>query len=160
MKSTTPNTTFRDSTGDEWNLRISIGRAMALREQLGIDIQDLVTGSMIDDLLAIDNGWKLIEILAFLLTDQIEQKGISDHDFLDRLDGEVLDAALIAFLWAVSESLPKLKRRPIQTVIRRMDPAIDRATAKLETRIQATDLDTEIDSAISKSLGSSPELPE
>ena len=144
------NRTFQDSQGDSWTITITVGAAMKLRDQLGVDIQKLVESH--DGTLSglLTDVWKIVEILALVLEDQVKKRGLQDSEFFERLTGDVLDFATMAFLEAVADSLPKLQRRPIQELMKKLNSTLDRATETMAEKVKATDVEAEILEKIEK----------
>ena len=135
---------FKDTKGDAWTITITVGAAIKLRDELGLDVQTFIDERSETLEAMLSDSWKIVEILGLLLPEQIKRRNLTDEQFFERLEGSTLDDATIAFLEAVSESLPKLKRLPMQALIRKLAPTMDRATKILTEKVDAKDLETEI----------------
>lgn len=143
-------TTFRDLKGREWNLRVTVQRAMDLREKMAFDIElfaDPNHGLMQK---MVDDSWLLIDALLIMTADERAEKKIDNKDFLDAIDGPVLDEALTAFLNGIAVSLKKLKRRALLAAVRQVDHGMEMAATRMEARIDKNlpAMERQIDSAI------------
>ena len=150
-----------DHEGDEWCFRFTGGTAIRLRDELGIDIDELINGSDGEVEAMLSSSYRLHALMAIVLEKQIESRSmvvnrsrtktklengvekeyteeyraLSD-DFYDRFHGETLDEALIQFLLAVSDSLPKIRRRALQALIQKLSPMIETAATKAATEVE------------------------
>lgn len=80
--------TFKDGDGKEWQLRITFGKAKAIKEKCGIDI-----GIEKDLLKLFGEQQAFLSVIELLLADQLASAGVSDEYLLDAFDGEVWQAA-------------------------------------------------------------------
>lgn len=136
--------TFKDTKGETWTLTITVGKAMKLKDELGLDVQTLMDKNSVTLERMLSDSWKIVEILALLLSDQFENRGLSDQEFFERIEGSTIDDATIAFLEAVADSLPKLKRRPMRMMIQKLSPSINQAAERVEKLVESKDLETEL----------------
>lgn len=120
---------------------------MLLREK-GVDITKLFerTDSILNNL--IGDPWKLVELIEIVVSDQLSERKIERIDFLEALSGDVLDEATIAFLNGVAMALPKLQRRAIQAILRKISTGLESGATKIEAKIASLDLEKEIDAVI------------
>ena len=149
--------TFKDFQGDEWSIVFTAGDALRLRREIGFDVDALMmkTDKQIEEMLY--DGNKILQILVLLLEDEIIRRGLTEAKgdkivlaevFGDRFQGDTIDDATLAFLLAVADSLPKLKRRALIEIIDKISPALEVAEAAMVKKIQATDLTEKITKAI------------
>lgn len=129
-------TTFTDTSGRVWNLRLTIAKAMLLRDKLGFDIEKVIDTQAGPMASLLDDSWKLVEILLALTAQERKEQNVSDDDFLNALEGETLDEATRAFLNGVTLSLKKLKRRTMAAIVRQMEIGTETAAKKLEKKVQ------------------------
>ena len=141
---------FTDLKGDTWNLSFTVGDAFKLKRELGIDVDQMISGGDQEIQKILSDMWRLVEMLVLLLGPQIEAKGLLEpiegtekfrpkDIFFDRLGGDVLDTATVALLMAIGDSLPKLKRRAFLAMVAKLSPTIETAAAAMEAKIQAMD---------------------
>jgi hypothetical protein len=133
--------TFKDLKGSEWVVRFTVGSAMRIRQELGIDIDRLISGDSEEIGRLLSDTWRIMELLVLLLADQIESRGMVDGntpstEFYDRFGGDVLDEACIAILQAIGDSLPKLKRRGLLAVVERISPTMEAAAKRVEEKVR------------------------
>ena len=138
---------FTDLAGREWHLNFTVGDAMELKRELGIDVGKLLEKENGELEKIIQDEWVIAQILAIQLGPQLQRRDMlmdsGDGDgsktptrsFFDGLGGEVLDSAILAFLHAVAESLPKLKRRAMKAMLQKLSPTIEAATLAMEKKI-------------------------
>lgn len=133
-------TTFTDTKGREWALRISIGAAMRLRDEAGVDVDKILDEKTSPLQSLIEDPIKLVAALEILVEEQRERLKIERVDFLNAIDGSVLDEALESFLFAIAASLGKLKRRALEAAIPKVTTGLDDLATKIEAKIQAINL--------------------
>ncbi len=146
---------FKDDKDRIWTCNISVGVAIALRDNLSLDIATLTehsTEGFLQRLLS--DSWLLIDALLLVTASQRDERSIDSNGFLSAIGGDVLDAATMAFLEGVTDSLPKLKRRPLKKVLANMAATMETAATKLETATEAklATMETEIGDAIDAAI--------
>lgn len=151
-------TWFTDEQKRQWNLKITIGKAMLLRDEMNLDVNQLIDpkSGLIHELLV--DSWKFLDILLLLTREERKALAVSDKDFADALGGETLDEAMEAFLFGVTSSLKKLQRRAFAAMTRQLTTGMEMAAAKIETQIQKNQnlLEERIDLAIGNSSSEPP----
>ena len=128
-------TWFRDEKGRQWNLKITVGKAMLLRDEMNLDINQLIDpkSGLLHELIV--DSWKLLDILLLLTRDERKEQNISESDFANALGGETLDEATEAFLFGVTSSLKKLQRRAFAAMIRQLSTGMEKAAQKIEVEM-------------------------
>lgn len=99
MTSSQPSRRFTDSEGTEWLLDITLGDALRLKKELGVDLGTLSDGALLvkvasDDELFVQCLWTLCEA-------QADRAGIEPEAFAQRLGGNAIADASRAFEEAV-----------------------------------------------------------
>lgn len=127
---------FRDRAGREWSTRFSIAMAMRLKDEARLDVEKIFDqeGSFVRALLA--DQYRLIQALEIVTEEQRKRLEVSRVDFLEAIDGEVLDEAFDALIVGISASLPKLQRRALIAMLPRIATGLDAMVSKVETQIQ------------------------
>jgi hypothetical protein len=150
-------TWFKDEQGRQWNLKLTIGKAMQLRDEMNLDVNQLIdpNSGLLHELMV--DSWKLLDILLLITRDERKQISVSDEDFANALGGETLDEATEAFLYGVTSSLKKLQRRAFAAMTRQLSTATEMAAQRVVSQIQKNEekIGERLDSAIG-SLSSDP----
>jgi hypothetical protein len=143
-------TTFTDTAGRVWNLRLSVAKALLLKDRLGFDVEQILDtqNGPLSQLVA--DTWQLVKILCLLTEEARKEQGVSEEQFLEGLEGETLDEATSAFLNGVATSLKKLKRRTLAAMVRQVENGTEEAARKFESKIleESQRVAEKIDSAI------------
>ncbi len=146
--------TFNDKAGRTWTITLTLGTAMDVKEQLGVDLLQpeegdppLLTRLGTDEML-------LGAVLCAMLQQQFETHGVSVDDVRNGFDGETLLAAQKAFYEELIAFFQSRGRTDRAKAVAKEVKMIDAAVAAVETRIDALDVDRTIRGAMS---GESPE---
>jgi len=137
---------FRDRAGREWSTRFSIAMAIRLKDEARLDVEKIFDrdGAFVRTLLS--DQYSLIQALEIVTEEQRKRLEVSRKDFLEAIDGEVLDEAFDALLAGISASLPKLQRRALVAMIPRIATGLDAMVSKVETQIEkaGSELETKL----------------
>lgn len=152
---------FRDASGREWSIKLTLGVIESIQEQAGVDVLprdcdvSTLTGLLFDP-----------RQLAKVLWAAIQSKdGSTWEEFRDALDGEALSLgwnalveAVLFFIRSQSEPLAKTVEEAIEASMRLMErgtEAIRRtmASAEIEDRYVAS-VESELASTFAGSVGS------
>lgn len=145
---------FQDTTGRTWELTITLGAAMRIKDRLGID---LLTPEMGDPplLTVLGNDAMLLgKVIASLMEKQFDKHEIDEADVLDVFVGKVLMDAQAAFWDEYADFFQNWGRTDRATAIRKQAALIAAAVVAAAERIDAIDVEATIHSAIS---GKSPD---
>lgn len=93
---------FRDSTGDEWEVRITAGHLRSLREDFKLDLRDAFKPEGNPFAEALGDPERFVTIVAFLCDEQIQKRNLTPEQFAYRFDGDTLESAAVALFGAVS----------------------------------------------------------
>jgi len=145
---------FTDRAGRNWTITLTLGTAMTVKEQLGIDLLQpeagdppLLTRLGTDEML-------LGEVLCAMLQQQFEAQGVTAEDVRNGFDGQTLLAAQRAFYEELIDFFQSRGRTDRAKAVAKQVKMIDAAVTAVETRIDALDIDRTIAGAMS---GESPE---
>lgn len=106
--------TFTDAAGDSWRVIVTIGKIKAVRQLVNDD-----TGKSVDLFEYVNDNLAyrlyidpvlLADVLWVLCKDEAEGRKIDKSAFLDRLNGETLEVAELAFEEAFIDFFPKSQR--------------------------------------------------
>ena len=106
---------FKDSTGSDWQLRLTWGQVREIRDSLGVDFTTFKDGRALFEL-GVDVE-KFVGVLWLLVEKQAVAAGVSPEDFAERLDGPTIDAASMALVDAYLAFCPALLREATTKVI-------------------------------------------
>ncbi len=144
--------TFNDAAGRTWTIALNLGTAMQVKDKLGIDLlrpedgdPPLLTRLGTDEML-------LGEVLCALLDPQFEKHNVTDADVRMAFDGSTLLAAQKAFYEELIDFFRSRGRTDRAKAVAAQMQLINKATAAIEGKIDAMDLDNLIDGALSGTL--------
>ena len=145
---------FTDRAGRSWTITLTLGTAMTVKEQLGVDLLQpeagdppLLTRLGTDEML-------LGEVLCAMLQQQFETQGVTAAEVRNGFDGQTLLAAQKAFYEELIDFFQSRGRTDRAKAVAKQVKMIDAAVVAVETRIDALDIDQTIAGAMS---GESPE---
>ncbi len=161
--------TFKDKTGKEWTIEITIGAVKRVRDLLGINLTQLAEGTpplitRLADLML------LVDTIYCIVKPDADKAGITDVQFGSSLDGDAIKSANDAF-WEDLENFTRSLGRPDEAMAIKkqrlmMSIAVAEGLLKIESskpeeliqkRIAEIDLDKMINDAMeSKSATNSP----
>lgn len=97
---------FVDSVGDEWSMRVTVGDVLRIRKEIGLDVTRILDDGM--SVLATLHGdlEKFVGVLWCLCESQAESRGLTPHDFASRLSGDTLASAMAALEAAIVDFFP------------------------------------------------------
>jgi len=126
---------FKDAKGREWELRLTLGLAMRIKDKLGVD---LLTPEAGDPPLMTRFGTDEIflgEILCEMLIDQVEKNEATVQDLADSFDGETLLRAQIAFYEELADFFQARGRNDRATALRAQHTLIRKAISRVEKEL-------------------------
>ena len=146
--------TFTDKAGRSWSVTLTLGTAMTVKAQLGVDLLQpevgdppLLTQLGTDEML-------LGEVLCAMLQQQFETHEVTADEVRNSFDGETLLTAQRAFYEELIDFFRSRGRTDRAKAVAKQVKMIDAAVTAVETRIDAIDVEQTIAGAIS---GESPE---
>jgi len=146
--------TFTDRAGRTWTVTLTLGTAMTVKEQLGVDLLQpeagdppLLTRLGTDEML-------LGEVLCAMLQQQFDTHGVTAEELRDGFDGQTLLAAQKAFYEELIDFFRSRGRTDRAKAVAKQVKMIDAAVTAVEMRIDAIDVEETIAGAMS---GESPE---
>lgn len=146
--------TFNDAAGRTWTIALTLGTAMQVKAKLDLDLlkpedgdPPLLTRLGTDEML-------LGEVLCALLETQFEKHNVTESDVRMSFDGATLLAAQKAFYEELVDFFRSRGRTDRAKAVAAQMQLIEKATAAVEEKISAMDLEAMIHGALS---GISPE---
>jgi len=144
--------TFNDAAGRTWTMALNLGTALAVKDKLGIDLLQpesgeppLLTRLGTDEML-------LGEVLCAMLESQFETHKVTAADVQRSFDGATLLSAQKAFYEELVDFFRSRGRMDRAKAVAAQATLIEKATAAIEGKIAAMDLDALVDGALSGSL--------
>jgi hypothetical protein len=144
--------TFTDAAGRTWTMALNLGTALAVKSKLDIDLLQpeagnppLITRLGTDELL-------LGEVLCALLENQFVANKVTETDVCLAFDGKTLLNAQKAFYEELEDFFRSRGRVDRAQVVAAQGRFIQKATAAVEQKLAAIDIDAMIDGALSGSL--------
>ncbi len=99
---------FKDRENREWSVDLSLGALGRLSRLSGLSLLDLgenfTNGRAVFERLSSDVVF-LCDVLTGVCLPQIKERGLTEEQFADALDGAAIDQSMIAFLFAWSDFL-------------------------------------------------------
>lgn len=141
---------FNDTKGRTWRLSISIGVAMKVRNNLGIDLLASDTQNVILKLAA--DPITLCGVLWILVEDQATTAGVDQAAFWEALSDDSVEAATFAFLDALIDFFPLARQGVLRRIVAKMREADAKRLAHVVKRVDAGHVDQLIEAEIDKQL--------
>lgn len=141
---------FTDSQGRVWSVSLSLASARRLRDELSIDIQDVLNpeaglmGRVLYDPFALGR------VLWCLSRDQAAERGLTEDEFIAGFTGDVLDLAREAVAQAVIEFFPRDRRAALQSWLEAARAVDEGLVRRAVEEIDAIDVEAVADRLISR----------
>lgn len=128
---------FKDLEGRTWDVNITIAAVRRVKRMVEIDLLD--TGGTIEALM--HDVPRLCDVLFAVLKPQADTLGVSDEQFGESLAGDVIDAAVNAFLNAWVSFSPPAQRAVLTRAVDSARRVSEKLRKAAETVLDETDLD-------------------
>lgn len=149
--------TFTDASGRTWTLALTLGTAKQIKAKLDIDLLQpeagdppLLTRLGTDEIL-------LGEVLLAMLENQFERYNITEAEVQEAFDGETLLKAQTAFYDELIDFFRQRGRTDRAKAVAAQKTLIEKSIAAIEMQLDAINVDTMIDGALSGNLPESSE---
>lgn len=147
---------FRDDQGRPWQVALTIGSVLRVRDMVTIDVVDEATGERrpqpfdLADAGQITNTFQVLrsqfakagEVLYALLVKQIEDRKLTREDFLDGLRGDSLEAATKALEAELVDFFPPRLRTMVGLLAAKMTEVADEMLNKAESSLKAATVES------------------
>lgn len=141
--------TFKDVNGQEWLLRLDVGKIRDVRELHQVNLATL-DGTAYDRLES--DPELLVNVLWSLCKSQAAEKNINEQQFGEALVGDAIDHATSAMLEAIAGFFPKSKREMVQTLAKRTQAIREVGLQKALAKINDPELETKLQAAMDRKL--------
>ena len=137
---------FKDNSGREWLLSLNGWQLTKLKEALNYDARDK------DSIIKAGNDPALFcDVLFVLCSDQANEAEVTKKDFLQSIDGDVLEAASLAYIEATIDFFPQRQSQALRKAMERAKEAQAKTMALADQK-----MDQMIDKAIQQELAGTP----
>jgi len=137
--------TFTDADGRQWVIDIDVNALRQVQKRLDLKLMDVLGGETLDRLA--DDPVLLVDVLYVLCEAQAAREGVTDEAFGRGLRGDALDAAVVAFLEALTDFCPSRKRTLLRRLIAKGREAEDRLLTRAETMLASGKIDRLLDAS-------------
>lgn len=144
---------FKDLGGNEWIISFNIGNCRRLLELTKLDFANAHDGKAVSEIQANDS--KMVQVLWLLIEEQAKAKGIEEDAFWRNLDGNVLEEAQNAIEEAVLGFTRPERRAALKAILDKKREAIDKAMTLAVAKVQAVNIDQELEKQLSQSTSGS-----
>lgn len=148
--------TFKDQTGQEWEVVINVGTVKRVRDLAGVDLLDIVKGKVATELA--DDSVKLCEVIYALVKPQAEKKDLTIDAFLELMGGDSIDEAVSAFLGELVNFSPRRQRKILEKAIEVGQEVQELQTKEAEAKLSEPGIVAKVIKSIGG--GKSTDLPE
>lgn len=143
---------FVDSLNRPWTLAINYQSVKRVRAELGVDILAVVEKD--SGLLAklANDEVLLVDIISVILTDQINQKGLSAEQFAEGMLGDGLQGAVDALIEGIADFSRPQKGAVIRKTWQALSAAQTRASARICEVAASSEVQVKIDRIVDSAL--------
>ena len=141
---------FDDKAGRRWHLRVDVGRARKVRQELAIDLLSRDTESTILELA--NDPIDLVSILWILVEKQAGEAGIESDEFFESLTDDAIEAATFAFLHALIDFFPTPRQEALRRIVRKMRDVDDKKLAAVKAALDDGRVDRKIEHVLEQQL--------
>ena len=134
---------FIDSQDRTWILSVTVNTIRRVRDLVGVDLMTLITGDakgqpeQLEKLAA--DPVLLVDTLYAIIKPQADEAGVSDQQFGESLDGDVLDCAITALLEATIDFFPKGRQTALTKLLNQAKQVDQLLARKLTEQVESID---------------------
>ncbi len=107
---------FTDCMGRTWAFRITAKHALKLKNLYNFDVRDIENPDRVSEMLD-SSDMIILDMMACVLSDQVESRQITCDDLFSSLDGDSLPDAILAFMHGVIFFFPSHRRKAAQAMV-------------------------------------------
>ena len=144
---------FKDTSGAHWEVAIDVPVARVIRSRTEIDVHSMFSQETLTMLAG--NTLVLTDLLWAVVERQAEKRGVSELEFFQRLDSEIIETATDLLFDAVVDYLPEKKRKQAARLLAALRAAgkeaiqlaskqLDKSLKKMETTLASTNGSTSL----------------
>lgn len=128
---------FKDNAGRAWELRITPAGIRRTKTLVDVNLGTLLANQMQPLSELVSDPIALIDVVYCLCKPQADAIGVTDEQFGEGLVGDGLEAAVDAFLEALSDFFPSRQGRVLKTLFRKMREEQTTLAMELEKQIES-----------------------
>jgi hypothetical protein len=150
---------FKDEAGRLWEVRVNVASIKRVKSLIGLDMYALIKDGLAPFRELIADPEKLVNVLYCLCKPQADALGVTDEQFGELMAGDVLFAAIDAFVESYADFTPDQKARAtLRTAFQKAKQVQDLLIERAARGVASLDPE-EIVRSLTKS-GESPESSE
>ena len=157
---------FQDKNGKKWNIELNVGTAKRVKSECEIDLVNVITMSRDGKAQAsplerlAEDPILLVDVLFSLCKEQAKESGIDDFAFAELFNADAVEQSSNALMEEIINFSQPAKRKALTRIYRTAKDFAARMDKQLEQVLESPELDAEIESALTKSFGNTPESSE
>jgi len=145
--------TFKDASGNVWDVSINVGSIKFIKEALGIDLLDIISGEdkkLVHTL--ITDPLLLVDMLYCICKRQADALNVSDTDFGQMFDGDMIETATDAFIEELIAFFPKARRGALTKAIAKVKEVEALGMQEIEKKLDTIHAKDLLDRALAEVL--------
>jgi hypothetical protein len=137
---------FTDNAGRPWEVTVHVGSIKRVRSLLGVDLMDVVQGSLMGRLAA--DPVLLCDVLYALCKPEADSCGVSDEEFGRSMAGDVIEDAAHALTEELVRFFPNRRRRLMEKAAEKLRVLEGMALDAAEAMLESGELDEKLRAAL------------
>jgi hypothetical protein len=125
---------FEDSTGASWGIEVDWSAARRIEKETGFQVLKLFLPTEVEKLA--NDPLLMVDVICACVAPQLSERGLESEQFLSRLPGDHMEAAVIALHDAVADFMPEAKKKAMLAIkdlnLREQAAAQDQVQENLE----------------------------
>ena len=144
--------TFKDSEGREWPVAVNTTTAKRVRDLCNVDLLDVASdrGALILRIAA--DAVLLGDVLYAMCRTKAEERGLTDEQFGEAMDGDAVEAATEALLEELVDFFRGRKRALLTKALAKANQYVDMAADKAEAFLESPETDKAVEAAVDEML--------
>lgn len=130
--------TFIDNAGRTWTVSINVSTIKRVKDLLGVNLMEAVTGKLIEELEA--DICQYVNVIYCVCRKEADAKGVSDEAFGEALGGDALEKATDAFLDELIDFFPQAKRQIFRKAFQKRKDAETIGADRIGKKLDAIDV--------------------
>lgn len=155
---------FKDAQGDTWTIAINGGTIKRALDLLKVDLGDPLSNDPASTappvLTRFDTEIAFkVDLIYVACLPEAQERGLTDDQFAERLEGDALYEASEGFLEALADFFQSLHRTHVVRAIDKQRAVVRRAIELADEALQSPELDQQIETELAALGGSSASWP-
>ena len=158
---------FVDKNGKSWDIELNIGTARKIKSRCNLDIENIITVDKQNnpqDVSALErlamDSILLFDVIFVLCENQIKADGITEEDFAELFNGEVIEAATDALVEEIINFSRPAKRKVLTRLWAIGKNFSKKAGEKMQQTLDSPEFEKEVEKVLTQSLTNAPESSE